>query len=128
MNMETRNYTFNADVLSDLHKDAYGFRPSGDFFREWDLLDNDGKQDLWDQLVDAVGESIQREREYQQMAIAEFEFWVKQTMKIVVDSTREDCIRMMHDAHDTRGDVEYLEHCLGVPYGYISGRKAGWLA
>ena len=126
--METRNYTFNADVLSDLHKDAYGFRPSGDFFREWDLLDNDGKQDLWDQLVDAVGESIQREREYQQMAIAEFESWVAQTMSIVFDSTREDCIRMLHDAHDTRGDVEYLEHCLGVPYGYISGRKPGWLA
>ena len=118
-----RNYTFNADVLSDLHKDAYGFRPSGDFFREWDLLDNDGKQDLWDSLVDAVGESIQREREYQRMAIAEFESWVRQTMKIVTDSTREDCIRMLHDAHDTRGDVEYLEHCLGVPYGYLSGRK-----
>ena len=126
--MESRNYTFNADVLSDLHKDAYGFRPSGDFFREWDLLDNDGKQDLWDMLVETVDDSIQREREYQRMAIAEFESWVRQTMKIVTDSTREDCIRMLHDAHDTRGDVEYLEHCLGVPYGYISGRKAGWLA
>lgn len=126
--MESRNYNFNADVLSDLHKDAYGFRPSGDFFREWDLLDNDGKQDLWDMLVESVADSIQREREYQRMAIAEFESWVRQTMKIVTDSTREDCIRMLHDAHDTRGDVEYLEHCLGVPYGYISGRKAGWLA
>ena len=126
--MESRNYTFNADILSDLHKDAYGFRPSGDFFREWDLLDNDGKQDLWDMLVETVADSIQREREYQRMAIAEFEGWVRQTMKIVTDSTREDCIRMLHDAHDTRGDVEYLEHCLGVPYGYISGRKAGWLA
>ena len=120
--METQTYTFDENILSDLHKDAYGFRPSGDFFREWDLLDDDGKQDLWDQLVDAVGESIEREREYQRMGIAEFEGWVEKTMKIVVDSTREDCIRMMHDAHDTRGDVEYLEHCLGVPYGYLSGR------
>ena len=126
--METRNYTFNADVLSDLHKDAYGFRPSGDFFREWDLLDDNGKQDLWDILVETVADSIQRKREYQRMAIAEFEGWVRQTMKIVTDSTREDCIRMLHDAHQTHGDVEYLEHCLGVPYGYISGRKAGWLA
>ena len=126
--MESRNYTFNADVLSDLHKDAYGFRPSESFFREWDLLDSDGKQDLWDILVETVADSIQREREYQRMAIAEFEGWVKMTMKIVQDSTREDCIRMMHDAHQTHGDVEYLEHCLGVPYGYLSGRKAGWLA
>ena len=121
--METQTYTFDSRILSDLHKDAYGFRPSETFYREWDCLDDDGKQDLWNQLVDAVGDSIREEERYHNMAIAEFEGWVKQTMKIVVDSTREDCIRMMHDAHDTRGDVEYLEHCLGVPYGYLSGRK-----
>ncbi len=123
--METKTYTFNADVLSDLHKDAYGFRPNETFYREWDCLDDDGKQDLWDRLVDAVGDSIREEKQYHDMAIAEFEGWVAQTMKIVVDSTREDCIRMMHDAHDTRGDVEYLEHCLGVPFGYISRKNWG---
>lgn len=120
-------YTFDDNILSDLHKDAYGVRPGPNFFREWDLLDNDGKQDLWDILVETVADSIQREREYQRQAIAEFERWISQTMKIVVDSTREDCIRMMHDAHDTRGDVEYLEHCLGVPYGYLSGRNYGFM-
>jgi hypothetical protein len=52
--MKYETYTFDENILSDLHKDAYGFRPSGDFFREWDLLDNDGKQDLWEQLIDAV--------------------------------------------------------------------------
>ena len=123
--METRNYTFDENILSDLHKDAYGIRPSGDYFREWDLLDDDGKQDLWDILVDAVRDSIREEKRYHDMAIAEFEGWVAQTMKIVVDSTREDCIRMLHDAHETRGDVEYLEHCLGVPYGYLSGKNWG---
>ena len=127
--METRNYTFDADILSDLHKDAYGFRPrSEEFWAAWDSADDDGKQRIWDDLLDAVDRAIETEREYQQMAIAEFESWVAQTMSIVFDSTREDCIRMMHDAHQTHGDVEYLEHCLGVPYGYISGRKAGWLA
>lgn len=124
--METRNYTFDADTLSDLHKDAYGFRPRDEeFWNAWDSADDDGKQRIWDQLVDAVGDSIREEQRYHNMAIAEFEGWVKQTMKIVVDSTREDCIRMMHDAHETRGDVEYLEHCLGVPYGYLSGKNWG---
>ena len=123
--MEMKTYTYDENILSDLHKDAYGIRPSETFYREWDLLDSDGKQDLWDALVDAVGDSIREEERHHNMAIAEFESWVKQTMKIVVDSTREDCIRMMHDAHDTRGDVEYLEHCLGVPYGYLSGKNWG---
>jgi hypothetical protein len=121
--MESRNYTFNEQVLSDLYKDAYGSRPGEFFWADWDACNDDGKQHLWDMLVETVADSIQREREYQRQAIAEFEGWVKMTMKIVDDSTREDCIRMMHDAHDTRGDVEYLEHCLGVPYGYLSGRN-----
>lgn len=124
--METRNYDFDADTLSDLHKDAYGFRPrSEEFWAAWESADNDGKQRIWDDLLDVVDRAIETEREYQQMAIAEFESWVAQTMSIVFDSTREDCIRMMHDAHQTHGDVEYLEHCLGVPYGYISKKNWG---
>jgi hypothetical protein len=123
--MNTTTYTFDENILSDLHKDAYGFRPSEIFFREWDLLDDDGKQDLWDQLVNAVGDSILEEKRQHEMAIFEFESWVQMTMKIVLNSTREDCIRMMHDMHKTYGDVGYLEHCLGVPYGYLSGKNRG---
>ena len=125
--MNKREYTFDENIVSDLHKDAYGSRPGERFWAEWSLTDNDGKQRMWDALLDDLGRAIENEREYQQQAIAEFESWVAQTMSIVFNSTREDCIRMMHDAHDTRGDVEYLEHCLGVPYGYLSGRKPGWL-
>ena len=121
--METRNYTFNADVLSDLHKDAYGFRPSGDFFREWDCLDDDGKQDLWDQLVDAVGESIREEQRYHEEAIAKFEERVR--FKQQFGESREDVICQLHDAYDTHGNVESLEFELGVPFGYISKKNWG---
>jgi len=104
--METRNYTFDENIVSDLYKDAYGHRPGEYFWADWDACNDDAKQHLWDRLVDAVGESIREEQHYHNMAIAEFEGWVKQTMKIVVD-------------------FEYLEHCLGVPYGYLSGKNWG---
>ena len=120
--MESRNYTFNADVLSDLHKDAYGFRPSGDFFREWDLLDNDGKQDLWDSLVDAVHVSIENEREYHQEAIADLEDRIRFMMNTIVGCDRDDAIRYLHDVYNTNGSDEFLEYELGVPFGYLSGR------
>lgn len=120
--METQTYTFDENILSDLHKDAYGFRPSGDFFREWDLLDNDGKQDLWDQLVDAVGESIEREREYHQEAIANLEDRIRFMMNTVAGCQREDALRYLHDVYNTNGSVEWLEYELGVPFGYLSGR------
>lgn len=47
-------YTFNEIEVSDLHKDAYGFRPSHDFWREWELSDNDGKQQIWDSMIDSL--------------------------------------------------------------------------
>lgn len=121
-------YTYDENLLSDLHKDAYGVRPRSEaFWAAWDEADNDGKQRIWDDLLKAVSDSIQREREAQQKAIVEFESWIEMTMKLVTYSNRADCIRMLHDAHQTFGDVEYLEHCLGIPYGYLSGRKPGFL-
>ena len=123
--METLNYTFDENIVSDLYKDAYGHRPGEYFWADWDACNDDAKQHLWDRLVNAVGESIREEKRYHEMAIHELESWIISTKKIVFESTREDCIRMLHDAHDTRGDVEYLEHCLGVPYGYLSGKNWG---
>jgi hypothetical protein len=121
--MNTTTYTFDENILSDLHKDAYGFRPNETFYREWDCLDNDGKQDLWDQLVDAVGDSIREEKRYHEEAIAKFEERVR--FKQQFGESREDVIRQLHDAYNTYGSVESLEFELGVPYGYLSGKNWG---
>ena len=123
--METRNYTFDADTLSDLHKDAYGFRPRDEeFWNAWDSADNDGKQRIWDGLLDAVDRAIETEREMQQEAIAEFESTVR-SMAAYVGWTREDAIRYFHDKFDTQGNIESLEFELGVPFGYISKKNWG---
>lgn len=124
--METRNYTFDENILSDLHKDAYGFRPrSEEFWAAWDAADNDGKQRIWDGLLDAVDRAIETEREIQQEAIAEFESTVRSIMATVAGSTREDAIRYLHDQYDTQGSIESLEYELGVPFGYISKKNWG---
>jgi hypothetical protein len=123
--MKYETYTFDENILSDLHKDAYGFRPSGDFFREWDLLDSDGKQDLWEQLIDAVRDSIREEKRYHQEAIANLEDRIRFMMSTIIGCQREDAIRYLHDVYNTHGDIEYLEHHLGVPYGYLSGKNWG---
>ena len=121
--METRNYTFDENIVSDLHKDAYGFRPGEYFWADWDALDADGKQRIWDNLLDDLERALENEREYQQEAISNLEGLVQFTMSSVAGCTREDALRYLHDAHGTNGDVEYLEYCTGVPYGYLSGRN-----
>jgi predicted Fe-S protein YdhL (DUF1289 family) len=124
--METRNYDFDADILSDLHKDAYGFRPrSEEFWAEWDSADNDGKQRIWDRILDDLDRALETEREIQQEAIAEFNRRVSHYTSVVLNSTREDAIRVMHDLYMTNGNVESLEYELGVPFGYISKKNWG---
>jgi hypothetical protein len=124
--METRNYDFDADTLSDLHKDAYGFRPrSEEFWNAWDSADDDGKQRIWDRILDDLDRALETEREIQQEAIAEFNRRVSHYTSVVLNSTREDAIRVMHDLYMTNGNVESLEYELGVPFGYISKKNWG---
>lgn len=120
-----RNYTFDESILSDLHKDAYGFRPrSEEFWAAWESADNDGKQRIWDNLLDELECSMENERESQQEAIYDFESRIRFIIN-TCNCMREDAIRYLHDTYKTRGDVESLEFELGVPFGYISGKNWG---
>ena len=124
--MEMRNYTFDENIVSDLHKDAYGFRPrSEEFWADWDAADNYGKQRIWDNLLDDLDRALENEREYHQEAIANLEDRNEFMMSTVVGCQREDALRYLHDVYATNGDVEYLEHCLSVPFGYLSGKNWG---
>jgi hypothetical protein len=44
-------YTFDEDTVSDLHKDAYGFRPGANFWSAWAAFNGDQKQVLWDSML-----------------------------------------------------------------------------
>lgn len=48
----------NPSIVSDLHKDAYGFRPVQSFWTEWNLLDDAGKMEMWDYMVDMMDSDI----------------------------------------------------------------------
>ena len=52
------NYTFDELSVSDLHKDAYGFRPSESFWQEWTLANDDEKQYLWDSMIDVLNSDL----------------------------------------------------------------------
>jgi hypothetical protein len=125
--MKYETYTFDENILSDLHKDAYGFRPRENFWFDWDYATPDQKQKIWDDLFDFAAVRADEERQAQLAAEAAFEQHVERTVRLVAGSTREDAIRYMHDSFNTNGSTEYLEYCLGVRYGYLSGSlKVGY--
>lgn len=125
--METK-YTYDENVISDLHKDAHGYRPRGFFWAEWAAADADAKQRIWDGLIDDLNQSNIEEGLRQQAAIAATEVRIQAILDTVVGSTREDAIRFLDDVYDTRGDINFLEYHLGIPYGYLTGRVMGMLS
>ena len=62
-------YTFDENIVSDLHKDARGFRPSEYFWEEWSQCDDEKRQSIWDGLLKELEEEMERERHAQDMAM-----------------------------------------------------------
>ncbi len=44
-------YTYDELIVSDLHKDAYGYRPREWFWEQWDAYSDDDKKIVWDNLL-----------------------------------------------------------------------------
>lgn len=54
-------YTFDESIISDLHKDAYGFRPSSAWWVEWNSMSSDEKQETWERIERASDRAIEEE-------------------------------------------------------------------
>jgi len=112
-------YTFDDNTVSDLHKDAYGFRPSQSFWAIFAASNGDQKQAIWDDLCDALEATVARERQEQDEAIKRFNNRLNKLYEVVAKDF-EMAIRWLHESCDTNGDDDYLEFMLGLPYGYIT--------
>lgn len=55
-------YTFDEQIVSDLHKDARGFRPTQYWWDQWSLCTGDQKQTMWDGLHRELEETMAAER------------------------------------------------------------------
>lgn len=88
-------YTFDEQTLSDLYKDARGFRPRSDsFWNTWKEASNTGKQSIWDGLIDDLTISMEEEKVFEEQAIVSF----IAELKIFIDAgakDRETALRWM---------------------------------
>lgn len=62
-------YTYSDDIVSDLHKDARGFRPNEYFWEEWTQAPADIKQQIWDNLIVEFNETMERQRQAENEAM-----------------------------------------------------------
>ena len=58
---ENKMFTFDEQTVSDLHKDARGFRPHAAFIEGWNQSDDENKQAIWNGLL----RELERQEEWE---------------------------------------------------------------
>lgn len=61
-------YTFDENIVSDLHKDARGYRPNEYFWEVWSQCGDDTRQVMWDNLLKELSQTMERQRHEENMA------------------------------------------------------------
>jgi len=111
-------FTYDDNLYSDLHKDAYGFRPSYFSSSLWSGLSPKDKQIEWDHLIKVSAERYQTEVQEQKQATHDLELRI-QNLLVSGARDRNMAIRWLDEAYETQGDREYLCFKLNVPYEYL---------
>lgn len=100
-------YTFDFDIFSDLHKDAYGFRPRSHRFYQESTTDAE-RQQIWDNLCQVVEDNIASEKENEARALRDFEAEVANTIALGAGD-RTTALRWMTSS-ETFHNFQCLEH------------------
>jgi hypothetical protein len=102
-------------IYSDMHKDAYGFRPRFDY-SQWTLDQFQTEFTLMSEVIDQANEdrrASEREAEH------DFEMRVLNLLSSGAQD-RTMAMRWIHEAENTNGDDEYLAWTLGLKYRYFT--------
>ena len=113
-------YTFDEQIVSDLHKDARGYRPDEYFWEEWSQCGDDTRQSMWDNLLEELAAETARQRDA--YARAEIHFHQRvQGMMLAGAKDELTAIRWILEAEQfTNSDLaygsDYVAWHFGLPY------------
>ena len=85
-------YTYSEELFSDFHKDAYGFRPTGDHWFYGATPDE--KQEIWDAVGRAFDRRQAEEAEIESQSLIEFEKEVQSYIELGAGD-RQTALRWM---------------------------------
>ena len=112
-------YTFADELISDLHKDAYGFRPSQRFFDDWAEYTPAEKQETWDSLIATMEYNQKEEERIEAANLVEFRKQVAATMKFC-DCNWKKAVEFLADAEgddiNCDQDFDYFLWKQGIGY------------
>lgn len=92
-------YTFDENTVSDLHKDAYGFRPEAAFWTIFNAASDNEKQYIWDCLIEALDFTMNSEANEKISAINAFEVEIVTALDLGARS-RDEAVRWVVESMD----------------------------
>ena len=98
--------TYSSDLISDLHKDAYGYRPRGRFFDDWAEASEAEKQEMWDIMNATLEANAKAERAQELKDVAQMEADIGAYMAFGARD-RKDALRWM-----TQSQTFYSGQCV----------------
>lgn len=113
-------YTFDDAIVSDLHKDARGFRPGRGWWEYWNVATNDAKQQIWDSLCKEFTEEQAREASGYEEAEAAFDRLLDKAEQLGA-ADRETAVRWLLEAEqfddfDLQYGADYVAYHFGMSY------------
>jgi len=113
-------YTFDEQIVSDLHKDARGYRPSEYFWEEWSQCGDDTRQSMWDNLLEELAAETARQKDAYARAEIQFHQRVQGTM-LAGAKDELTAIRWILEAEqlskfDLAYGSDYVAWHFGLPY------------
>jgi hypothetical protein len=113
-------YTFDEQIVSDLHKDARGYRPRELWWTYWNNCSNAEKQREWDGLRRELSETMESERHTENMAMIALHQRIQGTMllgaKNEVQALKWIIEAEEFDDHDLRYGADYFCFHFGISY------------
>jgi len=113
-------YTFDAQIVSDLHKDARGYRPTEYFWEEWDQCGDDTRQAMWDNLLVELEQETARQKAAEAKALEDFRAQIKSMRKLGAETERQAIKWIFHsqklDRYDLQYGADYVAWNLGLAY------------
>lgn len=94
------------EIISDLHKEAYGYRPGPSYFDFWDQLNEAQRDTEVDYLQDVMQENMEREQALARESVRIFEEEVDKTIAYGAGD-RKTALRWM-----TQNEKFYNQQCV----------------
>ena len=119
-------YTFDENIVSDLHKDARGFRPTQYWWDQWGLCSDDQKQTMWDSLCQELDTELDRDRVAKARAMLAVTEQLEKMDELGAKSEVQALQWIMEaeefDDHDLQYGADYFCYHFGLDY--TEGKKA----